>query len=51
MIDKKGNYVIEPKFDSYSYNTSNIPNTKIAYNAKIGERFYLIKADGTVKEF
>lgn len=51
MIDKKGNYVIEPKFDSYSDYTSNIPNTKIAYNAKIGERFYLIKADGTVTEF
>ena len=51
MIDKKGNYVIEPEFDSYTTYTSNIPNTKIAYNAKIGERFYLIKADATITEF
>lgn len=50
MIDKKGNYVIEPKFDSYTTYMSQIPNTKISYNAKIGERFYLIKADATITE-
>ncbi len=50
MIDKKGNYVIEPKFDSYSIYSSQIPNTKIYYNAKIGERFYMINADATITE-
>lgn len=50
MIDKSGNYVITPQFDSFTAYDSQIEHTKIRYNAKIGEKFYYIDKDASIKE-
>lgn len=50
MIDKSGNFVITPQFDSFTAYDSQIEHTKIRYNAKIGEKFYYIEKDASVRE-
>jgi hypothetical protein len=48
MINKKGEFVVEPIFDSYECYSTYKDGSR--YNAKIGDKFYLMSDDGTVVE-
>ena len=48
MINKSGEWIIEPKFDKYFENFKGSGDQ--AYNATIGDKHYSIYSDGTYKE-
>jgi hypothetical protein len=50
MINKSGNTVIEPMFDTYSTDDRYDFNRKCYYNATIGDEYYKLKPDGTYEE-
>lgn len=48
VIDKGGNYKVEPVFDTYHRTHQRIGQEY--YNATIGDKYYLLSANGTYKE-
>lgn len=50
MINKSGNTVVEPIFDTYSTSERYDYDRKVYYNATIGDDYYMLKPDGTYVE-
>jgi hypothetical protein len=48
MIDKSGDEVVPPLFDTYTPRVRS--SGSLCYNATIGDKLYMLKADGTYKE-
>lgn len=50
MINKSGETVVEPMFDTYTTYERHDIDLKVYYNATAGDKYYQLKADGSYEE-